>query len=555
MSSVVGYDRVRLGELDLRTRWAIDAIDGIGSDDPEAAVALSTLAGVRDVLEREWLPTIRGVLARDPLDGAGRVDGPAAARAATSPIARRPRPPHSPARGPLASWSDDDLLAIADRILDDLPLDGDGRPVRTGPAWRLLELLADEIARRTAVDPGFPDLLVERAEASPALTIALGLAELPPPLLRDVALRVLRVTSWVDDHRSRHQALGVELVLGGLLSSPEELLRVLADRVVTTELLAWPLLDPDLRAVVVLSGLLGPRTDPELLPLGQEAMLAVVAAANARRGDAGFDPPVGAAIAASLSLYVPTLITTLGQNRVGFTEADGFDNATESIPYEELLDLFGALLRDPAAAEILLTTLRAAAGRSFDDARFDDHHVALFAAAIADAAANERLEEELRVATQRSLVGGLVTILGLMLGAGAVAERLGPMSVRVLREIVRRSGPVAGRTIRPSDPDALDDVGALATIVVELALYEEFLADPGRHVRPDAHADAMLLAGIAEGLGRVEAMLLAGADPDEVIWELRAIARRVGSVADRDFFDALRYGPLDGLARDEVVTD
>lgn len=559
MSGFVGYDPARVNRLRTHTGVAIGALATIASADPAAHGAIAAVRRLRRVLDEVMMPSIVAVLETDPL---GRVSGRLAlATAAESKLAAWAAHEAWFEVRPYAGWSDDELLAELERLDFDLPLDDGLRPDLRHPMWADFELLAAELARRVAVDDDFAAALVERAPTNPLVALAVGAIPFSIDFVEDVAASMLRLTSWSDDAQTRYQAAGAEIVLRQLLAHPERCLALLGDGDVAFSIADWPLIDQDLAATVILTGLMAPDADPALLGHGQEALSTFVALANRRTFEEGFPAPVAEALAAAVPLYLPTFVRSLEVgDPVNLSGLDGLTTGERLGSYEEVLDFFGALLREPAAADLLLATLNAAAHRSLHaDIEFNLHQVGDFALALDNAARNERLEEEMEAAAHRVLIQAATIAIGIGTGHVAVGLGVGHTSRKLIELLVSKTGDGAAGTVTAdrldisgSEPGATADA---AEVMLELALFGTFLAAPGAHRDRAVPLDRGVLARARRELRQAEEQVRAGAPLGEVAATLENVQLMVVQLGGAAFIQPLHVGSIRALDRNDADAD
>jgi len=156
MSTLLGYDPIRLVTLRTRVVEAIDALGGIGSmhgsSDDVAYRALATVAAAQALLERDYLRAIDQTLRSDSLDGDDltvRLAAMSVPREALHGSWRMP----SAGEQPFATMTDEELLGWIGETLGRQA--SDGGPAAAFDDERLFELSAafSEVRRRSVADP------------------------------------------------------------------------------------------------------------------------------------------------------------------------------------------------------------------------------------------------------------------------------------------------------------------------------------------------------------------------------------------------------------------
>lgn len=405
---------------------AIAALDASFCDDPLAHAAHAIARRTREQLEVAWL----GLL--DEIDrSAAMVEWTAAAndplRIGTQALTR---------------WIDDHSLsgltrygALSDRELLDaaskLPLEiGENGRFDAATATTDAELVR-ELGRRAVHDTAFVAELQRLAERHPQVFVRP--AELPSSVLTALAGNLLRDVSWIDDAATRASAAGTSSMLQELARrDPGAVLELLDDDLVLTTMATWPYLDDGVVRSTVSEALHDHVVSAGRLGEGY-AILGRLARLAPATFDEGMVPPFAQAVAASLPVYLPTLgpaIRNEGAEPVHVAPT-GSPPTLELSSYDELRELFGALLRDDEAQVIIGAAI---GGYTSDVAsqlgpmlaeRPGAEHVAQVADLVRDAAdaeiAEARAAAAATLAGQRrigSLIGSATSVLMKAAGIG-----------------------------------------------------------------------------------------------------------------------------------------
>ncbi|WP_040492247.1 hypothetical protein, partial [Ilumatobacter nonamiensis] len=391
-----GYEPHRVAALGDRTTAALDSLAGIGSTDPAADEAMAAVRRIRHALEDRILPAVRAIESTDPLARPAR------------------RANHSP--GGLGTWlanliavryramTDEELLAEFVRLEFDAPYDDEFQPDMGDPFWVRFEALAHELAMRAADDAGFVDELVVASSRSFLVPMAVGFATFDPRLVARMLEEATRSPSAMVDLRSNYQARGAEVMLTFLTQHPDHALRVL-DESMLKELIEWPTLDGAVVGRFLSSAMQLPFRDRTRLPEAHGVLRDLVALSNRRLHDTGFPPHLSPEIARIVVQYVPFFTTSLGGYAdVHLKDFDFHDVGMELGTYPEVLDLFGALMRDPTSLDILLASIPGLAVIGAGDngpLGIGPSDVADYVDTLGKAARNEQIEEQIRADRHR----------------------------------------------------------------------------------------------------------------------------------------------------------
>lgn len=232
---------------------------------------------------------------------------------------------------------------------------------------------------------------------------------------------------------------------------------------------------------------------------------------------------------------------------VNLKGADGRNAGPPLGTYEEVLDFFGAMLRDPQSAPILLgaigpLTSAAATG----EAMYELADVGDYALALVNAAENERLEDELHTAAVRSLAERITVAVGLAAGGIATALHLGSASTTVLSQVVDTAGEATLDRVDQVDSGA-SSPGAAAEIAIEMALYEAFLDDPSRFSELDDPLDPWSVAAARRLIRRVRVLARSGASLVELERMLEDVHLEVLALGGAGFVAPLDRGSIRAL--------
>jgi hypothetical protein len=497
----IGYDPARVQVLGRRTSDSIRALDAISSSDPAAAAAMRVVRLIRHNLSDLWMPLIREIETGSSMTGW-----------TTHPLEQHPHPwlTHTtPARGRprqgstgrvgadkvfgklIARLDDDELLARLEEM--------SAAQVRAGiavdptdPQWLgMLVALAHDLDRRLAADTdgSFARALLDTAPRAPMIALAAPhstrLSAMAPELVRVL----LRVESWAPELHPVSYELGVDALLGLLVDTPNACLDLLLDERVLTNLAAWDSLDDDIVNEVVWNGLHAAVTEmPERLTDGYAVLRTLTELANGPLDD-GFAPGMARGVADSLTVYIDTLAPAIrfeGDDPVTVYSFDP-DLTVRLGTYDELVDLFGAVLRDEAAQASIGVTLGAYTDRVVADLgdHLVDHvgieYVARFTDLISDAARTERAEIVLVAAASlaRSQRMGSLATFGATVAVGPVGSYAGHVVRSTARTAIELAGELGPHASDDIDSASLDpSISSTIHRHITVAVLERVADDP-----------------------------------------------------------------------------
>ena len=521
------YDPSRIHQLSMRTAMAIDALAMFDSPDPMAADAMRALRLLRRNLEDVWMPLLRQIETSQALISWTSTAAISAigflADGREAIAAWIERHTHDLAEH-LRSMSDDEFLVRLAHIGEDgLPFDGYNGLDLDDPSWTaMFPTVAAEMAFRVRVDPTFRSRLVEVSYDNPAVGLAISYANFPTTFVHEVAVNMLHRPSRMDDFETRAEAAAASAALEALVVHPQVCLTTMQDPTLLAELAGWTMLDQDVVARFVQSGLHTAVVEsPRRLAEGYSVIGELTRLANGSF-DGGFTVGMSRGVARSMIGYVDTLgrsidkedggqvrVTTLGAGTDGPRRDDGF--AIELGTYEDVRNLFGAMARDVEAQAALGVVLGAYMNTVVADVGGDlatlsgVDHVAQFADLLGDAVTAEQAEMIATAASATAQNGILVGAVGFatskalsFAGAGpfvgyvagrlvkSASERMADVEPQEmpngrLRHVAHDAIVVASVTLARTDRELQaargldgDDAASLAQIDVHLARLAEF---------------------------------------------------------------------------------
>jgi hypothetical protein len=438
----VGYDPDRIRALSQRTRDAIDASLDVRSSDPAAAEAMRAVRLLRRNLEDHWMPALLDIERSEVMVSWSR--------------ARLLRDADGECRWtPLSGLSDDVLVGHLRWWDRQRPAEFDARPTRFEER---LDTLARELAIRVADDSNFADRLVGLAATHPLLGSLTGRARFPVGFTS----RVVTAMVWpgpVATAEFDHYAEALSTALAALVNDPAACLDLLLDPVVLRGIAASSRLDPDVVHEFVLSGLhTAVSADPDRLGDGYRVLAQLTSLTNGPLDD-GIHPGVALGIAGSMVGYIDPLAPAIRQEGAYPVLVLGDGVEVELGTYDEVVDLFGAVLRDPHAQAALgivlggyVTAVVTREGAGIVDGP-GLQYVSRFTDLIADATRTEQAELVMEAAAEeahRRQIGGMIGFGATMAFAFAGAES-------PARAVISRAIAIGTNAVAPVAPAKMPD--------------------------------------------------------------------------------------------------
>jgi hypothetical protein len=508
-----GYEPGRVIQLSRRTVQAIDALAGLASTDPAAAEAMRVVRLTRRNLEDQWMPALRAIEDSDAM-ARWRASGLRAFGLRSVSSLGDALPDHlrpgGPAALPIPAAQRSRLLfrlALLDR--EDVTADADRRasidpPGAPTPSDRAA--LGRQLAFWVDRDDAFADELVELSTTNMLVARLLGEARFPSAFGSRVVER-MAVPNGPDtsvDHDRYAESLGV--ALASLAEDPRACLDVLLDRPTAYALASWRDLDTAALSDFVVSGLhAAVHIEPARLADGYTVLQFLTRATNGPLDD-GMSAGMALGVAASMSGYIDTLAPAIEQEGDTPVVIRAVDPPIELGTYDDLVDLFGAMLRVPDAQAALGTVL---AGYTFDTFeriggaavdRPDVTHLADLADLIGDASRTEHAELVMAAAAveaRRRQLSGLIgfgTNVALLAGGvGSVARAIAGQAVKLATTWQRRV---------ETGPEPTGQIPAQAYDLITVAAVAVAASDPS--IRRAADLDAVTDAEWEEARRHVE---------------------------------------------------
>ncbi len=497
-----GYEPGRVSELSRRTLEAIDSLGSLASSDPAAAEAIRTVRLTRGNLEDQWMPALRDIERSDAMVRwrTSRL-WPFGLHSSSSPAGNAPDHLRSAARTAISipPTRRAELLARLDvlerRAVNAAAERHAGADPTGAPTQAELAHLARQLSLWVTHDDEFADHLLDLSVSNMSVGRLLAEARFPSSFASEVVRRMAAPNGPDTSVDADRYAMSLSSALVSLADDPAACLDLLADQATTYALASWKGLDTESLSDFVISGLhVAVARDPDRLADGYEVLQLVTRAANGPLDD-GMSAGMALGIAASLAGYIDTLAPALAQEGETPVVIRAVSPPLELGTYDELVDLFGAVVRVPDAQPALGTVLAAYTFDTFERVgagaatRPDVMHLAEFADLIGDASRSEQAElvmaaavEEARHRQLSGLIGFGTNVALIAGGASSVARMVVGQAVRLATSWRARADPeqigvgqipahtyglitVAAVSVAASDPSmrhgaGLDDVTA-----------------------------------------------------------------------------------------------
>lgn len=460
----IGYDLDRVRRLARATSDAVEHLRSIACDDPAARDALDAVRLARRNLEDQWIPLLEQIIASRALL-AWSAAGPGSA-ARTGP--RRSGRANSERRA-----GDRRLLDSLLHTLYDL---GSHDPADR-PTDAELAQLARDLARRAHRGGLVADRLLELAGLTPGPALLTSLADFPHDITVAALAGALTAAEPNGAMGTRHHLEAVAAAMTALLDDPGAALDVLLVPGTLAALGSWERLDEDLVHEFVVTALHDAAADdPRRLRDGYR-VLTELTRLTGEEFDGGMQAGLARGVATSMVGYVDTLGPAI--RREGDREVVVMlDDETVTLgTYDEVADLFGAMLRDPVAQVSIGVAAGAYAaavvdGRGVDVVR-GTHlaRVTRFADLLGDATRSEQAELVIAAAAAETFRRNLGALVGFGVGAGltvaGVASSLRSATGRVVSNLTDRLADVdPGRMPGRAIPAAIYDVVTMSAVAM-----------------------------------------------------------------------------------------
>ena len=144
-----------------------------------------------------------------------------------------------------------------------------------------------------------------------------------------------------------------------------------------------------------------PFDEPDRMDEAHDILQQLVDLAHGPLFDRGFPPGTAPGITAGLIGHLPSLVESLGLDGSVFFESSSGRFETRLGSAAEVVDLFGALMRDGSSRALLLTTIPALAVGA-EHGVYDMEAVNNYVVTLAKAAETEQIEEEIHAARTRA---------------------------------------------------------------------------------------------------------------------------------------------------------
>ncbi len=507
-----GYEPGRVVQLTRRTLEAIDTLADLASTDPAAAEAIRTVRLTRSNLEDHWMPALRDIEGSDAMVRwrASRLGtfGLRSVSALGDSLPDHLRPGGVAALSIPVDTRHDLLrrLDLVERKAVNADADRTAGADPTGvPTKTELRALGRDLAYWVLRDDRFADELSELATSNLLIGQLLGETKFSSSFASSVVRRMAKPNGPDTSVDRDRYAESLSSALASLTDDPAACLDLLLDQPTAYALASWQSLDTAMLADFVVSGLhVAVEAAPDRLRDGYEVLRFLTRAANGPL-DGGMSAGMAVGVASSLAGYIDTLAPAIEQEGETPVVIRAVSPSLELGTYDDLVDLFGAVVRVPDAQPALGTVLAAYTFETFErvggeaTTRPDVTHLAEFADLIGDASRTEQAElvmaaavEEARRRQLSGLIGFGTNVALLAGGAGSVARAIAGQAVKL-----------ASNWRDQADPERLAEghIPAQTYDLITLAAVAVAASDPS--VRRNASLDDVTAAQWTEAKRQV----------------------------------------------------
>ncbi len=357
-----------------------------------------------------------------------------------------------------------------------------------------------------ARDPEFADRLLALAPTTTIVGNLTERADFPPTFLADIVTAMMwphgpQTTVDLDGY-----AASLSNAMAALLHHPAACLDLLLDPAVVYGIASWERLDSDVVREFTLAGLYDAvAADPSRLGDGYRVIATLTTIANGPLDD-GLNPAMAVGIAGSMAGYVPTLAPALAfeANARSVVVVDGVE--IDLGTYDELVGLFGVVLRDRSAQAAIGPVVSEYATQTVTDlgagvgTLTGVEHVADFADLLVDATRAEQTTLMAEAAAEEGRRRQLGGVLGFGLSAIVSVFGGGP----AVRSVVSAAVLVGTELVADVEPETMPDglFGPTAHNLVTMAAVAVVVNDP--RVRRELGMDSIGPARLREMSRRLD---------------------------------------------------
>jgi hypothetical protein len=474
---IAGYEPTLVATLTRQSLWAAEALAGISSSDGAAIAALATIGALRSVVETGVLQTTLDIGRTDPL----------VRRYAGGP-ALRPLDPWLTWRflsQPSTRFADlsDAALFFSLQVELTRQVEQNGLPDLGDSLWSAL--FADyitEFKRRARSDPDFARLLIDEALFNPLIGMVVAMGGFSTEVVAGV-LAALVTTEPLGTVRDAYRERAIEALLQQIVNDPSVALDSLARDGVLEALLLWndgvsslQNIPESLIGDMLMAALAHAFYDPTKLDLTHALITEVAHLAHERDFDRGFAPEIALAIATGLLPYLPYIVASLELS--GPVYIKNFDGDRNPLPIgnpAEVVDLFGALLRDAQARAHLIAAIIVLSVTPPNEL-FQVGDLADYVHLLVQAADTEQIEEEIKARRDREFWNTTIDVVARLIdhGLGLGGPALAPVS-----EVVDWIATGASWLVNLIDARqlGLDDVERAGDLLLTVGLAIQFVSE------------------------------------------------------------------------------
>ncbi len=526
---IAGYDPHRIARLEQLTRGALGSLDGLVSSDIAATGAIAAVRRLRAVLTAGFVPALAGIRATDPLAG----------RSTWFDHWLRLRLDRQ-GRTQFSDLGDIDLVV---RLHIELTrqTEANGVPDPDDLFWtgEFHEWVA-EFERRARTDPGFDTFMADEAAQNPMIGYIVAAGDFGADALIAVTTTLMNSPpngTVYDTYRDG----AIQALLRTITEQPSTALTLIDATDMTERLLAWNEhgggafgVDGNVIGAVFESALSHPFDDPDRMGEAHAILQQLVDLAHGPLFDRGF--PIGTApgITTGLIGYLPFLIDSLELHDDVFFEDSNGRFATRLGSSAAVVDLFGALMRDPSSRALLLATVPALAFGS-ESGIYDLDAVNNYVTTLIEAAETEQIEEEIHAERTRAEWNAAIGVVSTLL---ETAFTVGGGQYAIAQGVVHVVGAGARWLVDQiaADDLGMNDVHTTAFLLLTFGVSVAFL--DRRRKRDDEQDDededgerTAEARDLADEIGR---LLDEGASREAVERQIRNLRRLIEEIGGDD---------------------
>jgi hypothetical protein len=328
----------------------------------------------------------------------------------------------------------------------------------------------------------------------------------------------------------------IQAILGTIIEQPATALTLLGATDMTERLLAWNTheggafgVDGSVIGALFESALSHPFDDPDRKGEAHTILQQLVDLAHGPLFDRGFPPGTATGITTGLVGYLPFLIDSLELDYDVFFENSNGRFSTRLGSSAAVVDLFGALMRDPSSRALLLAIIPALAVGS-GSGIYDLDAVNNYVTALIEAVETEQIEEEIHAERTRAEWNAAIGVVSTLL---ETAFTVGGKQLVIAQEVAHVVEAGARWLV---DQIAADDLGMenVHTTAFLLLTFGVSVAFLDQRREPDDEHDEERITEAVELADEIGRLLDEGASRAAVERQIRNLRRLIEEVGGDD---------------------